>query len=160
MRRNRHASDASGIVLVNRQKHYAVKSAALTAFTRELQQQLRLGTRGFNVCLVDDRAIRRLNSAFRGKDKATDVLSFPWNDGDAPEDRQHAGELKDFLGDVVISVETARRNARREGHSTLHEIRWLVLHGALHLLGYDHENDAGEMNALELKLRDRLGIAD
>jgi ssRNA-specific RNase YbeY (16S rRNA maturation enzyme) len=57
---------------------------------------------------------------------------------------------------VVISVETARRHAAMEGHSTLNEIRWLILHGVLHLLGYDHEDDTGEMVALELALRDKL----
>ena len=70
-----------------------------------------------------------------------------------------ASEFAGFLGDVVISVETARRNARREGHSTANEIRWLILHGVLHLLGYDHETDRGEMTALEISLRARLGIA-
>jgi probable rRNA maturation factor len=60
---------------------------------------------------------------------------------------------------VVISVEAARRNARKEGHSTLNEIRWLILHGLLHLIGYDHSRDTGEMVALELSLREQLGIA-
>jgi rRNA maturation RNase YbeY len=69
-----------------------------------------------------------------------------------------AWEFKNFLGDIVISVETAKRNAREEGHSILNEIRWLILHGLLHLLGYDHERDRGEMTRLELGLRRRLGI--
>ena len=69
------------------------------------------------------------------------------------------GEKSNFLGEVVISVETARRNAAAEGHSTLNEIRWLILHGLLHLLGYDHERDDGEMTALELKLREQLSLA-
>ena len=68
-------------------------------------------------------------------------------------------EFGHFLGDIMISVDTARRNARREGHSTLDEIRWLILHGALHLLGYDHARDNGEMLRLELSLRERQGIA-
>jgi len=69
-------------------------------------------------------------------------------------------DFRAFLGDIVVSPETARANAREEGHSTENEIRWLILHGALHLLGYDHETDHGEMTALELSLRERLGIAD
>jgi len=69
-------------------------------------------------------------------------------------------EFRGFLGDIVISAETARANARREGHSTENEIRWLILHGLLHLLGYDHATDQGEMTALELSLRERLGIAE
>jgi len=68
-------------------------------------------------------------------------------------------EFKYFLGDIVISVDAARRNAREEGHSTLNEIRWLILHGLLHLLGHDHERDQGEMTRLELALRSRLGIS-
>jgi probable rRNA maturation factor len=68
-------------------------------------------------------------------------------------------EFRNHLGDIVISVETAKRNAHLEGHSTLNEIRWLILHGLLHLLGYDHESDRGEMNRLELALRTRLGIS-
>jgi len=69
-------------------------------------------------------------------------------------------EFRGFLGDIVISAETARANARREGHSTENEIRWLILHGLLHLLGYDHATDNGEMTALELSLRERLGISE
>jgi probable rRNA maturation factor len=154
-------------VLVNLQKRYVIRTAALLAFARNLQRRLRLGRRKFNICFVDDKAIRRLNLAYRGKDKATDVLSFPWNEADAaqipvpppPSRRRKQGGITDFLGDVVISVPTAQRNASGEGHSTLNEIRWLVLHGVLHLLGYDHEHDRGEMIALELELREQLGVA-
>jgi probable rRNA maturation factor len=126
--------------------------------------------------LVDDREIKRLNLLYRGKDRATDVLSFPWNaqprqgstrprskparPGHANRSAQErvALEFKNFLGDIVISVDTAKRNARQEGHSTLNEIRWLILHGLLHLLGYNHECDQGEMTRLELALRSRLSI--
>jgi len=69
-------------------------------------------------------------------------------------------EFRHFLGDIVISAETARANARQEGHSTENEVRWLILHGLLHLLGYDHATDSGEMTVLELSLRERLGIAE
>ena len=144
---------------------------------RELRQRLRLGRRDCNVCLVDDREIKRLNSLYRGKDRATDVLSFPWSaqqrqgstrPRSKPGRPRHASrsakerealEFKNFLGDIVISVDTAKRNARKEGHSSLNEIRWLILHGLLHLLGYNHEYDRGEMTRLELALRSRLGIA-
>jgi len=126
---------------------------------------------------VNDREIRRLNARFRGKQRATDVLSFPWDArqrrarsrtkrGRGQRRQASSGlaacveiEFRNHLGDIVISVETARRNARQEGHSTLNEIRWLILHGLLHLLGYDHESDRGEMNRLELALRNRLGIS-
>jgi len=152
-------------VFVNLQKRYTVHSASLWGFVRSLKRRLHLANRQFNVCFVDDNAIRRLNLNYRGKNKATDVLSFPWNEaaGTFPAPPvsprgEHSG-LGNFLGEVVISVETARRNAAAEGHSTLDEIRWLILHGVLHLLGYDHEHDRGEMVALELALREELGVA-
>jgi probable rRNA maturation factor len=153
-------------VLVNLQKLYSVHSASLLAFARSLKRRLRLGKQEFNICLVDDDAIRRLNSAYRGKDKSTDVLSFPWNETDGPQRPQprpasrrgEIDEFRNFLGDVVISVETARRSAAAEGHATVNEIRWLILHGVLHLLGYDHERDAGEMIELEMSVREQLGV--
>ena len=159
-------SGVRGVVLINRQTRCPLRRSGLVAFARDLKRQMRLGRKGFNICFVDDQTIRRLNSTYRGKDKVTDVLSFPWNDGkdnakpDArPLFRGERGKAGDFLGEIVISVPAARRNARAEGHSTLNEIRWLILHGVLHLLGYDHACDSGEMTALELVLRDKLGIS-
>jgi probable rRNA maturation factor len=159
--------NARGVAFVNLQKRYVVRTAALSAFVRSLKRHLRLGKREFNICFVDDNAIRHLNFAYRGKDKATDILSFPWNDAvgaqpsaaSAPSRRGEQAEFTNFLGDMVISVEAARRNAATEGHATLKEIRWLILHGLLHLLGYDHERDSGQMIALELALRERLNVA-
>ena len=153
-------------MLLNQQQCCSVRLSRLRSFEQLLRCRLRLGRREFNVCLVDDRVIRRLNHAFRGKARSTDVLSFPWMATSRYSGRRAGSrlrsaspEFRDFLGDVVISVETARRNARREGHATLLEVRWLMLHGVLHLLGYDHETDGGEMTALELDLRERLGAA-
>jgi probable rRNA maturation factor len=160
-------------MILNRQKRYGVSRGAVGAFIERLRAALRLGRRDFNICFVGDQEMRRLNVAYLGRRRLTDVLSFPWRAGEGvslprpvkgrayPERGATAGEAEfaDFLGDVVISVEAARRNARREGHSTLNEIRWLILHGVLHLLGHDHERDRGEMNSLELSLRERLGIA-
>lgn len=155
-------SGVRGVVFVNLQKRYVVRTASLLVFVRGLKRRLRLQKQEFNVCFVDDSAIRHLNHAYRGKNKATDVLSFPWSEaGEAPvpgHSAKHSG-LANFLGDIVISVETARRNAEFERHSTLNEIRWLILHGLLHLLGYDHEKDSGQMIALELALREKLGVA-
>ena len=167
MKKKQPHSQARGIALVNLQKRYSVDAASLLAFARSLKRRLRLGKQEFNICLVEDDAIRKLNSAYRGKDKATDVLSFPWNESGGtpplqPRPASRRGERDEhanFLGDVVISVETARRNAAMEGHSTLNEIRWLILHAVLHLLGYDHECDSGEMIALELGMREKLGVA-
>ena len=95
------------------------------------------------IALVTDEAMRRLNRDFRRKDHTTDVLSFP---GDSP------------LGDVAIAVPTARRQAREMGHSLAVELRVLALHGLLHLLGYDHETDRGQMQRAEEKLRRRSGL--
>lgn len=95
-----------------------------------------------SVRLTSDREIRRLNDRYRGRDKSTDVLSFPG--GSTPEGRH--------LGDVVISVPTARRQAARRGRSFERELRSLVLHGILHCLGYDHETDDGTMRRLESRL--------
>lgn len=147
-------------MVVNRQKQLGVNLVQVRAFVERLRSALRLGRRDFNVCFVDDRAMERLNRAYRGKFGPTDVLSFPWDGAEALSGGgARNGELRNFLGDVVISVEMARRNARREGHSTLNEVRWLILHGLLHLLGYDHETDKGEMTRLEISWRVRLGIA-
>lgn len=93
----------------------------------------------FAVRFTSDREMRRLNRDFRDKDRPTDVLSFPGEDG--------------HLGDVAISVPVARRQAEAAGHSAERELRVLMLHGVLHCLGYDHETDRGEMDRLESRLR-------
>jgi probable rRNA maturation factor len=148
-------------LVLNQQNKVAVSLATVRAFVQRLRAALRLGRREFNICFVDDREIERLNAVFLGRRRPTDVLSFPWQEARARERTTGVSnaEFANFLGDVVISAETARRNARREGHSTRNEIRWLILHGLLHLLGYDHERDRGEMTSLELSLRERLGVA-
>jgi probable rRNA maturation factor len=102
------------------------------------------------VVLVDDTQIRRLNGAYRGKDRPTDVLSFDVGDGLTP------GEP---LGDIVVSVPTARRQAREYGATLADELRRLVVHGALHLCGFDHQTreDAARMHGLTRRLLARLG---
>jgi rRNA maturation RNase YbeY len=104
------------------------------------------------VAFVSDRAMRELNRRWRGKSGTTDVLSFP----SGQEEFERAEGLT--LGDVVVSVEQAGRQAAEHGLDFEGEVAQLILHGLLHLCGYDHETDAGEMNALELTLRRRLGI--
>jgi probable rRNA maturation factor len=122
----------------------------LTRFLNEARAAVRL--RGqVTVLLTSDVEIRRLNRQFRGKNKATDVLSFP-----ALE--MVAGVVSDLAGDLAISVETARRQAHEQGHSLAIEIKVLMLHGLLHLAGYDHETDHGEMARRERLLRGRLGL--
>jgi len=95
-----------------------------------------------------DAMMRTFNRRYRRKDRTTDVLSFPAGPG-AP---------KGFLGDLVISAPEARRQARSAGVSLRDAMEKLLLHGLLHLLGYDHETDDGQMDALEGKLRSRLSI--
>jgi rRNA maturation RNase YbeY len=111
----------------------------------------------FTVCFVDDREIQRLNTTYRHKSQPTDVLSFPWQ-GSKQDSGPVEAEFRKYLGDVVISAETARRHAREDGQVTQNEIRRLILHGLLHLLGYDHEADHGEMNSLESLMRAQLGV--
>jgi len=94
-----------------------------------------------SVVLAGDGLLRRLNRDYRGRDRPTDVLSFPGAGGE------------EGLGDVVISVPTALRNARRQGHTVQQELDILALHGLLHILGYDHETDDGTMDRLERRLR-------
>jgi probable rRNA maturation factor len=101
------------------------------------------GHDSLGVRFAGDRTMRDLNRRFRGKDKSTDVLSFP---GDESPDGKH-------LGDIVISVPTAARQAAERGHALEREVRLLLLHGVLHCLGHDHETDGGEMERLEARLR-------
>ena len=147
-------------VVFNLQKRVRVNVSEARRFRNRLRRTLKLGRREFTVCLVDDRAIRRLNLEFRGRDRPTDVLSFAWQDGSRGMKGRSgsARELADYLGDIVISAQRAQENARTEGHSTGREILWLILHGTLHLLGYDHAADSGEMTRLERRLRTRLSI--
>ncbi len=107
-----------------------------------------------SIAIVDDDAMRTLNRQFRRKNKTTDVLTFPADASDA--DPQAHGRP---LGDIVISIDQARRQAADQRHSLPTEVRYLILHGILHALGYDHETDDGEMNALELEVRGKVGLA-
>jgi probable rRNA maturation factor len=100
-----------------------------------------------DVLLTSDLEIKRLNKAFRGKNKATDVLSFP-----APD------EAEGVAGDLAVSLDMAAKQAAEHGHVLRDEVRILLLHGLLHLAGEDHETDAGEMAAREAELRTKLGL--
>lgn len=144
-------------MIINRQRQFTLDLPSLRAYEHQVKSVLDLGTREFNVCFVSDEEISRMNSVYRGRAVPTDVLSFPWEgEGESGPEEAASVEFRNFLGDVVISVATADRNATAEGHSTEEEIRMLILHGVLHLLGYDHETDHGEMKNLELSLRERL----
>ena len=106
-----------------------------------------------SIAIVDDESMRNLNRKFRKKNKTTDVLTFPADDSDA--DPNAKGRP---LGDIVISIDQARRQATDQKHSLATEVRYLILHGILHALGHDHATDNGEMNALELEVRGRVGL--
>ncbi len=120
---------------------------------RRLLRVLEEQSAELTVSLVDDREMHRLNRGFRGIDRPTDVLAYAMREGvRAPGDA-------DVLGDVVISMETAARQARRRGVTTAEEMRALLIHGVLHLLGYDHERspvEARRMKAMERQLRSAL----
>lgn len=118
----------------------------LADFVAATARKLRL-RKNVSVLITSSRYMRKLNARFRGKDRATDVLSFP-------------GPVfaKDFAGDIAISQDIAARNARALRHSVAEEVKILALHGLLHLAGYDHETDGGEMAKRETALRRKLGL--
>src|SRR4051812_29281759 len=116
---------------------------ALLRFARKLEREVAKGGR-FDCLVTGDAELRRLNAQFRGKDYPTDVLSFPAVEG--------------HLGDLAISAARARAQAREYGHSTEDELRILMLHGVLHLLGLDHETDAGRMARVEQRWRRELKL--
>lgn len=135
------------IEAVNRQKKTKVETKAWESFAEKAAAAIGKSGSSATIAFVSDQNIRRLNRQFRGVDKATDVLSFPADDTD-----------KLNLGDIAISVETAAIQAKENGLTLDEEVAQLILHGLLHLCGYDHETDHGEMNRLELRLRKKLGI--
>lgn len=159
-------------MILNRQRRVRVALSPLVSFLERLRETLRLPDGCVTVCLVSDPEIARLNQTYRGIRASTDVLSFPANGSRNSRRReQHRPRFRrglssltssrsstSYLGDIAISPETARRNARRYARPLPAELRILILHGVLHLLGYDHETDTGEMARLERRLRRRLGI--
>jgi probable rRNA maturation factor len=140
------------IEIVNRQRRRALDLLRWREFGEKALRAIGIDGEGATIAFVSNRAIRDLNRRFRGRNSATDVLSFP-NERNTFE---NASEVN--LGDVVISIERAEAQAAEHGLEFDEEVAQLILHGLLHLCGYDHETDEGEMNALELRLRRRLGI--
>ena len=135
------------VEVVNRQRRVSIDTEAWAGFATKALAAIGNEQASATIAFVSDTRIRQLNRQFRGVDKATDVLSFP---ADEPD------ELN--LGDIAVSVDTAAAQAKENGLEFENEIQQLILHGLLHLSGYDHETDNGEMNRLELKLRRTLGI--
>jgi probable rRNA maturation factor len=139
-------SSPDGSTVLFRRAPASLRRRPLAAFAHVLETQVARGRR-FDCLIAGNAELRRLNRQFRGEDHATDVLSFPSLDADAGG-----------LGDVAISLGRARAQARQFGHSVEDEIRILMLHGVLHLLGMDHENDGGRMARAEKRWRTRLGL--
>ncbi len=146
------AESGAMIEIVNRQRKVRLDVEHWRAFAARALAVVPAKGAGVTVAFVSDRAMRELNGRWRGKRVTTDVLSFPA----AQDEFEKLEGLR--LGDVVISVEQAARQAAEHGLRFEEEVAQLILHGLLHLCGYDHETDDGEMNRLELSLRRRLGI--
>jgi probable rRNA maturation factor len=169
-------------MILNQQRRVRVSISGLEKFLAAARKRLRLSPRSLTVALVTDAQIARWNRAYRGENRPTDVLSFPADvsQADPATTRKHpqprsargtrAGRLsassaasasaqfREYLGDIAIAPAVARRNAQRVGRAFDSEMRILILHGILHLLGYDHETDAGQMDRRENRLRRDLGL--
>ena len=156
------------IDVVNLQRKVKLETAVFKRYVKELSSAVEEANgKTFSVAFVSDDRMWKLNWSFRGKDSTTDVLSFPHeadefksksdgfsrSDDDTPE-----GVTLTFLGDIVISADQAQKQAKENKLSLENEIKQLILHGLLHLCGYDHETDKGQMNKRELALRKKLGI--
>ena len=159
-------------MIVNCQSRISVSLRALDKFLAHARRRLRLPKDSLTVCLVTDTEIARWNRAYRGKSGPTDVLSFATNARKAPQKRAKNSRVRkdnlfdaaaanhsaQYIGDIAIAPAVAKRNARRFGRSFDDEMRILILHGILHLMGYDHEADNGQMERRENKLRRELRL--
>jgi probable rRNA maturation factor len=140
------------IEIVNRQRKIPLDLEAWQVFAERAIKVVPAHGASVTIAFVSDRAMRELNRMWRHKTGTTDVLSFP-------AEQDEFEKLEGFrLGDIAISVEQAARQAAENSLSLENELQQLILHGLLHLCGYDHETDQGQMNKLELRLRRRLGI--
>jgi len=140
------------IEVVNRQRKVPIDCERWQAFVAKVMKVLPVTTDSATVAFVSDRAMGELNRLWRHQRGTTDVLSFP-------SGQDEFDKLEDpSLGDVVISVEQAARQAKANGLTLDEEIAQLILHGLIHLCGYDHSTDEGEMDRLELRLRKKLGV--
>jgi probable rRNA maturation factor len=132
------------VEVLNRQRKLAVDTTALRDVAAATLASVGRAGGEVTVTLSNDRRLQTLNRQYRGKNGATDVLSFPYDEEDGP------------IGDVIISVERARRQGEERGHGLQRELEILTLHGTLHVCGFDHETDDGTMDRLERKLRRTL----
>ena len=146
------------ILLLNPSRYQEVAARRLRPWLQDLVTEMAPPATSLAIRFTSDREMQSLNAQWRGKDRPTDVLSFPAElrgfPADLPASSTSPGDDQ-HLGDIAISVPTARRQARHSDHSLEQEFRTLILHGLLHCLGYDHETDDGEMKRLETELRRR-----
>jgi probable rRNA maturation factor len=157
-------------MILNRQRQVPIAIDDLEKFSARLRKLLKIPADAVTICLVSRADIAKWNRAYRGKNKPTDVLSFTT---DEPSVKQRfpkwpgkrnsvksrdAGSMP-YWGDIAIAPAIARQNAKRFGREFNHEMRILILHGILHLMGYDHETDHGQMERREMRLRRQLGLA-
>jgi probable rRNA maturation factor len=153
-------------MIANRQRRIAVHRSALEKFVSRARRALRLRADSFGICFVTDAEIARWNRAYRGKNRPTDVLSFPADEFAErrklrkPTVGRKAEPASSYLGDIAIAPSVARRNSRKFGRTLDEELRILILHGMLHLMGYDHEMDNGQMERREHHLRRALGLTE
>jgi probable rRNA maturation factor len=132
------------VEVLNRQRRYALDVRRIASVAAGALEAVDRPTAELSVTIANDRRLHVLNRTYRGKDRPTDVLSFPYDDDGGP------------IGDVIISIDRAAAQASERGHDLQHELELLALHGTLHVCGYDHETDDGEMDRLERRLRRRL----
>jgi rRNA maturation RNase YbeY len=152
-------------MILNKQKKVRFAKRSFERFLRRTQRELAIPDAEITIAFVSDQEMAQWNERYRMKKGPTDVLSFPAvaspraaRPGEAASGR-NGSRAPEILGDIAIAPETARRYALENGRTLGKELRVLVLHGVLHLMGYDHESDHGQMNRIEQKLRRRLGIA-
>lgn len=143
------------IDLLNPNRYAPLGTRRLRPWLRAVVASLAPAADSLAVRFVSDREMRRLNRRYRRRDRPTDVLSFAGDLADGGDLPRVPG-MPRHLGDVVVSIPTARRQAAARGHGVERELRLLLLHGVLHCLGYDHETDGGTMARLERRLRKRL----
>jgi probable rRNA maturation factor len=149
-------------MVINRQRRVRVSVGELKKFLAQAANRLGFPADALGVCLVPNAQMTRWNRSYRGKRGPTDVLSFPADRKGERENGHRAVRSSSrtrYLGDIAIAPEVARTNARRLGRTCEDEIRILILHGMLHLMGYDHETDDGRMDRRERRLRRELGLA-
>lgn len=140
------------IEAINQQRKIIIDLTLIDSFAEKCVSAIEeIKDQSITIAFVSDRKMKELNKQFRGKNSTTDVLSFPFE--------QDEFTTEGYLGDIVISAEQARKQAIENNLNFDTEIKQLILHGILHLCGYDHETDNGEMNSKELILREELEIS-